>query len=88
MSEENLAMIVNCLRLRKTMYDADSDAAHELKNTVDMLTAKYYESSKQMETFAIWRNHKIIGYCKMSQATADLLNGIQSAVYFGKEQSA
>ena len=43
MSEENLAMIVNCLRLRKTMYDADSDAAHELKNTIDMLTAKYYD---------------------------------------------
>ena len=37
-----------------------------------------------MNYFAIWHNHKVIGYCKMSQTDADMLNEIESTVlYFG-----
>ena len=42
MDNENLDMIADCLRLRMKDYKKDSDAYRELKNTIDMLTAKCY----------------------------------------------
>ena len=42
MTTENLEMIINSLRLRMNCYCKNSEAYKELKNAVDMLTAKCY----------------------------------------------
>jgi len=42
MNNETLEMIINTLKLRMNNYSKDSDAYKELKNTIDMLTAKCY----------------------------------------------
>ncbi len=37
-----------------------------------------------MKCYAIWNNHKVIGYCYMSEETKETLNGIEdSKLYFG-----
>ena len=43
MKKENLDMIIETLRIRMKGYNEKSDAYRELKNTIDMLTAKCYQ---------------------------------------------
>lgn len=45
------------------------------------------DDKKPAETFAIWRNHKVIGYCNITREAADKANGANNAVfYFGKDK--
>jgi hypothetical protein len=40
-----------------------------------------------MKTVAIWKDHKVIGYCMMDEETRNNLNGIHNiGVYFGRDE--
>lgn len=41
-----------------------------------------------LEKFAVWRNHKVIGYCEITRKAADKANAAQNAVfYFGFDET-
>lgn len=40
-----------------------------------------------MKQVAIWKDHKVVGYCMMNEETRDFLNGIPNAgVYYGSDK--
>lgn len=44
MNEKNLNNIIECLQLRLKMYKEGSSTYNELKNAIDMLSAKCYRN--------------------------------------------
>lgn len=41
-----------------------------------------------LEKYAIWRNHKVIGYCEITKKSAEKANGANNAVfYFGFDKT-
>ena len=40
------------------------------------------DDKKPLKKYAIWRNHKVIGYCEIDKATADKANKANNAYFY------
>lgn len=87
--------ILTKIEYSKLMYREISATGRKMaflpgKGTTLFFENKHYfiiDDKKPLKAFAIWRNHKVIGYCYLTEETAERANADKEAFfYFGFDE--